>query len=120
MINQVPLDIKHPRGIRNTQFRLPYLSNFHKMDLMFDDPYDAAEQVVRKTRKPGDPEIIFDPDGLYDEDDIEDDDPTKAVDLIDTMDHDKDLMIADIMAVSYHVSNQTRNGKIHSSYGLVL
>ena len=33
MINQVPLDIKHWSGIRNTQFPLPY---FLKMDPMFE------------------------------------------------------------------------------------
>jgi ribosomal protein S5 len=62
-INGVPFETRS-RGIRNTKFRLPYLSNLRKMDPVFDDPYDVAAQTIRKTRKPGDPEVILDPDVL--------------------------------------------------------
>jgi ribosomal protein S5 len=62
------------RGIRKTSFRLPYLSNLKKMDPVFDDPYEVAAQTIRKTRKPGDPDIILDPDGIYDETELPDTD----------------------------------------------
>src|ERR1700737_4051320 len=38
IINKVPTGTRG-RGIRNTTFRLPYLSNLRKMDPVFDDPY---------------------------------------------------------------------------------
>lgn len=60
----------HGRGIRTTGFRLPYLSNLKQMDPVFDDPYEVAAHTIRKTRKPGDPEVVLDPDGIYEEDDL--------------------------------------------------
>ena len=60
----------HGRGIRTTGFRLPYLSNLKQLDPVFDDPYEVAAETIRKTRKPGDPEVVLDPDGIYEEDDL--------------------------------------------------
>lgn len=72
-INRVPTET-HGKGIRNTPFRLPYLSNLRRMDPVFDDPYEVAAATIRKTRQPGDPDVVLDPDGIYEEDDGEGDD----------------------------------------------
>lgn len=133
------------RGIRNTGFRLPYLSNLRKMDPVFDDPYDVAAQTIRKTRKPGDPEIVLDPDGLYQEDDSEGDDgqtveadlprdlvPEDKFEEFDQSERFRSLIAATGMSmesinrlmqrplVFKHVSNQIRTGKIRSVYCLTV
>jgi len=133
------------RGIRNTGFRLPYLSNLRKMDPVFDDPYDVAAQTIRKTRKPGDPEIVLDPDGLYEEDDTEGDDaqtvegdlprrlvPEDKFEEFDQSERFRSLIAATGMSmdsinrlmrrplVFKHVSNQIRTGKTRSSYCLTV
>ena len=69
IINRIPTNT-HGRGIRTTSFRLPYLSNLKQLDPVFDDPYEVAAATIRKTRKPGDPEVVLDPDGIYEEDDL--------------------------------------------------
>jgi small subunit ribosomal protein S5 len=130
------------KGIRNTQFRLPYLSNLRKMDPVFDDPYEVAAQTIRNTRKPGDPQIILDPDGLYEEDDAEgNDEPEEAHVRKGLVEPDtfeqftetqrfQDLMdktgmkMEDIAKlrrrtlIRNFVSNQIRTGKIRSMYML--
>jgi small subunit ribosomal protein S5 len=124
------------RGIRNTPFRLPYLSNLRKMDPVFDDPYEVAAQTIRKTRKPGDPDIVLDPDGLYDEDDTEGNDnaaglpaklePTDTFEEFSKTSKFEALMATTGMSmeeitslrkrslVSKMVSNQIRTGKVRS------
>ena|SRR5271156_4850927 len=122
-----------PRGIRNTSFRLPYLSNLKKMDPTFDDPYDVAISAIRKVQKPGDPEIIIDPDGIY-----EDNDTSGNPSLDDRDDRegvDEEGEYADLVAATGYsaefiqglktrrlvrrwVRNQTRMGKIPSYYTL--
>jgi small subunit ribosomal protein S5 len=134
------------KGIRNTQFRLPYLSNLRKMDPVFDDPYEVAAQTIRNTRKPGDPQIILDPDGLYEEDDKEGNSmatnvaeqsllrkglvPPDSYDKFNETQRFQDLMdktgmkMEDIerlrkrTLIRNFVSNQIRTGKIHSIYML--
>ena len=129
------------RGIRNTNFRLPYLSNLKKMDPVFDDPYDVAAQTIRKTQKPGDPEIVLDPDGLYEEDDSEgnesyfQDIPEKLRPVDNTAEMARkaewDSLVASTgMSLAYirslmmrtivrnYVSNQTPTGKLQRVYVL--
>lgn len=140
MITGVPIDT-HPRGIRNTKFRLPYLSNLKKMDPVFDDPYEVAAQTIRKTRKPGDPEIVIDPDGLYEYDDSDGGPPLNQEDLPRTLQGDnydkigkveqwESVVAATGMTEEYirtlmirplhrnFVNNQTRNGKTYSVFVL--
>lgn len=141
MITRIPTDT-HTRGIRNTKFRLPYLSNLKKMDPVFDDPYEVAAQTIRKTRKPGDPEVVLDPDGLYEEDDadggaIDDlDEVPQAMNMRDRFDEIEEggqyesVIAATGMSEQYirsliirplysnFVTNQTRNGKIFGLYAL--
>jgi small subunit ribosomal protein S5 len=127
-------------GIRHTTFRLPYLSNLRKMDPVFDDPYEVAAQTIRKTRKPGDPEVILDPDGLYEEDDTEGNDneagPPRKFEPLDTFAEfsktskfetlltTTGMSIEDIdrlrkrLLVRKFVSNQTRTGKINRPWTL--
>jgi small subunit ribosomal protein S5 len=133
------------RGVRNTSYRLPYLSNLRKMDPVFDDPYDVAAQTIRRNRKPGDPEVVLDPDGLYEEDDAEGDDsgdldgdlpehltPPNKFEEFDQSHRFKALMEATGLSMEYieklmkrplvykFVSNQTRTGKIRSLYCLTV
>jgi ribosomal protein S5 len=134
------------KGIRNTSFRLPYLSNLRKMDPVFDDPYDVAAQTIRNTRKPGDPEVILDPDGVYEEDDGEGDDgrrvetnnlpanlqPTDRFTEYDQSQRFRALMAATGMTMEYiqqlmqralvynYVTNQIRTGKVRSMYCLMV
>jgi small subunit ribosomal protein S5 len=142
MISRIPTDT-HGRGIRNTQFRLPYLSNLRKMDPIFDDPYDVAAQAIRKTQKPGDPEVILDPDGLYEEDDAEGFHSETRFNWMPKKQRLEDryrqyertaqyenVVAATGMSEKYiqslmirplysnFVTNQTRNGKIFSMYAL--
>lgn len=139
VINRIATDTRW-RGIRNTAFRLPYLSNLRKMDPVFDDPYDVAAQTIRKTRKPGDPDIILDPDGMYEADDLHGnpagneetlryDDPYNEFEIQDRY---EGLMAATGMSLKYirslmvrplvtkFVANQLDTGKIFSIYVLTV
>ena len=121
------------RGIRNTSFRLPYISNLKKMDPTFDDPYDVAIQTIRKVQKPGDPEIIIDPDGIYEEDDAEGNQADDSEDSRPGTDGRYEQLAvetglsADFMKrldkrnlVRRWVRKQTRMGKIPSYYYLCI
>lgn len=148
-IHNLPVQI-HPSTIRNTQFRLPYLSNLKKMDPVFDDPYDVAAQTIGKTRRPGDPDIILDPDGIYERDDmqgssdfqdfVEDGEedtgpPPKIHDSFEeTMEKQRfqsllettgmtlqDINRLQVRNLVYNfVSNQTRGGKIQNVFALTV
>jgi ribosomal protein S5 len=138
-----PLHDAKGRGLRTTRFRLPYLSNLKKMDPVFDDPYDVAAQTIRKRAKPGDPQVVIDPDGLYEEDDADgmDDEEkwedihedlrpvdnivqkkTQVDELVETTGLAEELvrglMLRSIIART--VTNQTRNGKVHSRMAIAL
>src|SRR2546423_13520971 len=137
-IHNLPVHI-HPSSIRNTQFRLPYLSNLKKMDPVFDDPYDVAAQTIGKTRRPGDPDIILDPDGRYELDgQHEDEEPEEATDIRDGFEEtvekqrvqslldttgmtlkDIDRLLVRNLVYNF-VSNQTRGGKILSVFCLTV
>jgi small subunit ribosomal protein S5 len=135
----------HGRGIRNTQFRLPYLSNLRKMDPIFDDPYEVAAQTIRKTRQPGDPDVVLDPDGLYEENDGEGDEghaleeglpsnmtPEDKFANFEEVERYRSLMAATGISMEYihslmqrplimkFVSNQIRTGKTRSAYCLTV
>lgn len=140
IIHRIATDTRG-RGIRNTNFRLPYLSNLKRMDPVFDDPYEVARQAIRKVKKPGDPEIVLDPDGLYEEDDTEgnESDLSDIPESIRPVDNTAELakkaewdsLVASTgMSLSYirslmmrvlirnYVSNQTPTGKLQRVYVL--
>jgi len=142
-LNRLATDT-HGKGIRNTKFRLPYLSNLRKMDPVFDDPYEVAAQTIRNTRKPGDPEVILDPDGIYEENEAEGDEGQGADELpfrlrrIDkfaefesterfrSLIAETGMSMDDIQAlmkrplISKFVTNQIRTGKLQSTYCLAV
>jgi small subunit ribosomal protein S5 len=130
-----------PAGIRNTQFRLPYLSNLKKMDPVFDDPYDVAAQTIGKTRRPGDPDIVLDPDGIYELDDLDGSDNLEEItrpgqEIFDSFEHFNEteqykqllettgMTLNDIRALRTRtvylnfVTNQLSQGKVLSTFML--
>jgi ribosomal protein S5 len=130
----------HGRGLRNTNFRLPYLSNLRKMDPIFDDPYEVAAQTIRKTQKPGDPEVVLDPDGLYENEDGTGFDrsaqhakygdnipkslrtifpPKKSFEEDELERAGTDSVLSHLLVHEY-VQNQTGSGKIRSVFCLVV
>ena len=142
VVNRIAIDT-HGRGIRTTSYRLPYLSNLKQMDPVFDDPYEVAAHTIRKTRKPGDPEVVLDPDGIYEEDDFlgQDHDtfktdvpkelrPKDELETILKKDEDEALIAATGMTPDYiysliyrplilkYVTSQSRNGKIVNLFQL--
>jgi small subunit ribosomal protein S5 len=142
IINRIATNT-HGRGIRTTGFRLPYLSNLKQLDPVFDDPYEVAAATIRKTRKPGDPEVVLDPDGIYEEDDllgydhdmIQDDTPSayrprdEIEDTLQKEEHEALIAATGVSAeyiralkhrplIQKYVTSQSRNGKIANLFHL--